>query len=58
MRNFHMISVLSNRLRVYLKATDELNACNTLMPGGNKRSYVVKQTCLSMYELFLPPGIN
>ena len=53
-----MISVLSNRLRVYLKATDELNACNTLMPGGNKRSYVVKQTCLSTYELFLPPGIN
>ena len=29
------------------------------MPGGNKRSYVLKQTCcLSTYGLLLPPGIK
>ena len=35
------------------------------MPGGNKRSYVLKKTCsqklqvfLSTYDLLLPPGIK
>ena len=27
------------------------------MPGGNKRSYVLKQTC-STYDLLLPPDIK
>ena len=35
------------------------------MSGGNKRSYILKQTsslklqvCLSMYDILLPPGIT
>ena len=38
---------------------------NPLMPGGNKRSYIFRQTCskklkvcLSMYDLLLPPGVK
>ena len=38
---------------------------NSLMPGGNKRSYVLKQTCsfwlqlyLNTYDLLLSPGIK
>ena len=36
---------------------------NPFIPSGNKRSYILKQTCsfymqvcLSMYDLWLPPG--
>ena len=28
------------------------------MPGGKKRSYVLKQVCLTTYDLLLPPGIK
>ena len=38
---------------------------NSLMLGGNKRPYILKQTdslylqfCLSMYDLLLPPSIQ
>ena len=38
---------------------------NLLLPGGSKRSYVLKQTysfqlqvCLGRYDLLLPPGMN
>ena len=30
---------------------------NPLIPGGNKRLYLLKQVCLSTYDLLLPPGI-
>ena len=41
------------------------NFFKPLIPGGNKRSYVLNQNlhlklqvCLSMHDLLLPPGIN
>ena len=41
---------------------DSFNKCeqifNPLMPGGNKRSYVLEQVCSSTYDLFLPPGVK
>ena len=44
----------------YMKCKTGLKRVNPLIPGGNRRSYIVKQllVCLNTYDLLLPPGIK